>query len=156
MIVSLAEGAKLAGVSRQTIYRKSKNGDLSTTKRPDGTKGVDTSELERVFGNITVSEPVTVTVTAESDTVGQVETADVTLLEVKLASAERRIADLEADKSKLWDQVESQRLLLEHKGQESSPPASLKIDKDAAFLLILGAIVVGGTAALLISVFPSF
>jgi len=46
-LVSKAKAAKLAGVSRTTIYRYANNGKLSMT----GDK-VDTSELIRVFGSI--------------------------------------------------------------------------------------------------------
>lgn len=56
MLVSKSKAAKLAGVSRTTIHRYAKDGKLSMT----GDK-VDTSELIRVFGQISeqVGTPVT-------------------------------------------------------------------------------------------------
>ena len=51
-ILSLSQAAKAVGVSRSTIYKQVKQGQLSATRLPDGSKGVDTSELLRVFGEL--------------------------------------------------------------------------------------------------------
>lgn len=51
-ILSVTEAAKTAGVGKATIYRRLKDGTLTTSKRPDGSKGVDTAELIRVFGEL--------------------------------------------------------------------------------------------------------
>ena len=45
--VTKSEAARLAGVTRQTIHRKVKSGDLSAIRGK-----IDTSELIRVFGSI--------------------------------------------------------------------------------------------------------
>lgn len=47
-IVSISEAARLIGKSRATVHRNIEAGKLSRT--PDG-KGIDTSELMRVFGD---------------------------------------------------------------------------------------------------------
>ena len=52
MIVSVTKAAKLANVSRTTIYEKIKAGELSRT-----TDGIDTSELLRVFGELKTDKP---------------------------------------------------------------------------------------------------
>lgn len=49
-ILSISEAAREAGVARTTIQRALKEGRLSATRQSDGTKGIDTSELYRVFG----------------------------------------------------------------------------------------------------------
>ena len=49
-ILTITEAAKAAGISRPTLYRRIKSGQLSTARQPDGTKGIDSSELVRVFG----------------------------------------------------------------------------------------------------------
>lgn len=49
-LVDLTESARLAGVSRQTIYRKMSDGILSWEVGPDGKRCIETSELIRVFG----------------------------------------------------------------------------------------------------------
>ena len=51
-ILSVTEAAKGAGVGKATIYRRLKEGTLTASKRPDGSKGVDTAELIRVFGEL--------------------------------------------------------------------------------------------------------
>jgi uncharacterized protein YdcH (DUF465 family) len=155
MIVSLAEAAELTGKSRQTIYRKVKKGELAVTTREDNSKGVDTSELERVFGMITVQEAgatdVTVSETAiREDTVQaeerqaeetqleemQPEFADVADLERELASAravqqlyQETINELKTDKLKLWDQVVSQQKLLERNEQMITSLQSHRVKK---------------------------
>lgn len=50
-IISINEAARKTGAARSTIQRAIKNGRLSLTTQPDGTKGIDTSELFRVFGD---------------------------------------------------------------------------------------------------------
>ena len=49
-ILTITEAAKAAGISRPTLYRRIKSGQLSMARQPDGTKGIDSSELMRVFG----------------------------------------------------------------------------------------------------------
>lgn len=53
-ILNLTEAAKQAGIGRTTLWRKAKSGALSTTTFPDGSPGVDTAELFRVFPPETV------------------------------------------------------------------------------------------------------
>jgi len=48
-VVNMTQAAELAKVGRSTLYRHAKKGTLSTTTMPDGSPGVDTSELFRVF-----------------------------------------------------------------------------------------------------------
>jgi len=48
-IVNMTQAAGLAGIGRSTLWRKAKAGVLSTTKFPDGSPGIDTAELFRVF-----------------------------------------------------------------------------------------------------------
>ena len=49
MILTYTECSKLTGKSLSTIYRAVQKGKLSATVRPDGTNGVEVSELERVW-----------------------------------------------------------------------------------------------------------
>ena len=55
-IVSISEAARLTGKSRKTIQRYVADGRISMSQRDAGTKGLDISELVRVFGNL--SHPV--------------------------------------------------------------------------------------------------
>ena len=51
-ILNVTEAAKAAGVGKATLYRRLKDGTLTASKRADGSKGVDTAELVRVFGEL--------------------------------------------------------------------------------------------------------
>ena len=49
-ILTLTQAAKAAGVARSTLYRAIRNGRISVISQPNGSKGIDTVELMRVFG----------------------------------------------------------------------------------------------------------
>ena len=49
-ILTLTQAAKAAGVARSTLYRAIRKGRISVVSQPNGSKGVDTTELIRVFG----------------------------------------------------------------------------------------------------------
>ena len=49
-LLTLTEAAKTAGIARSTLYRAIHNGHISVVSQSDGSKGIDTSELQRVFG----------------------------------------------------------------------------------------------------------
>ena len=50
-VITITEAAKKWNIGRATIYRKLNGGELSGAELPDGGRGVDTSELIRVFGD---------------------------------------------------------------------------------------------------------
>lgn len=64
---TLSESARLTGKSRRTIQRYVKSGKLSAKNDVNGNPSIDTSELIRVFGELShpedtaLSHPVTVT-----------------------------------------------------------------------------------------------
>ena len=49
-IISISEASRRWTIGRTNLYRAVKRGRLNLSTRPDGTRGVDTSELVRVFG----------------------------------------------------------------------------------------------------------
>ena len=51
-ILNISEAARSAGVARSTIQRAIREGRLSATRHANGSKGIDTSELVRVFGEL--------------------------------------------------------------------------------------------------------
>lgn len=53
----VTEAAKLAGVTRRTIYRHIKAGKLSATVTGGGSTVIETSELLRVYGALSQPEP---------------------------------------------------------------------------------------------------
>lgn len=133
-LIPLAEAAELVGVSKPTLYRKAASGLVSVTRDDAGRRMVDTSELERVFGSLRISPetqsnavrpPETAVIQAQLDAAHQV-----------IAAHEARIADLQADKARLWEQVEGQRLLLEHKPQEQHGSRFIEMIVAAAIVLV--------------------
>lgn len=61
---SVTEAAKMAGVTRRTIYRYLKSGKLSAAVTGDDNTQIETSELLRVFGSL--SQPEAEEVSTES------------------------------------------------------------------------------------------
>lgn len=53
--VSVSEAAKLVGKSIKTIYRHIDTGKLSASQNDNGLKSIDVSELQRVYGNIKIT-----------------------------------------------------------------------------------------------------
>jgi TolA-binding protein len=91
--ISLMEASDKWGVSRATIYRKSKSGELSTEMN-NGRKVVDSSEMIRVFGEAPpVSENVSKDISRNS--VRNDEKAlENTYLRQRIKDLETQIADL--------------------------------------------------------------
>jgi hypothetical protein len=56
--IGLAEAAKLTGRNQSSIHRAMKAGRLSYTKNEVGERRIDVAELERVFGNLKIGNPI--------------------------------------------------------------------------------------------------
>ena len=93
---TVTEAAKLAGVTRRTIYRYIKQGKLSTVVTGSDSSQIETSELLRVFGNLSHPEE------SKVSTGSQVEEPEY-------------VTRLMAEMSQLRDLVQRQQLLLEDK-----------------------------------------
>lgn len=133
-ILALADAAKAAGCSRQHLYRLVSKGRLSAVLRADGTRGIDTSELLRVFGQL--AQPATGEVTGGShlgDNRRQQVTAPVTsrleVMEVELRAAQdalrvadERLREAQAREERLLELVAAQTRMLEHKTVSAPPP----------------------------------
>lgn len=55
--VSITDAAKMAGISRQTMYNKYINAGVITVKRVNDEPKIDVSDLIRVFGSIKWLQP---------------------------------------------------------------------------------------------------
>lgn len=55
-IVSISEASRLVNKSRKTIYKHIQQGKLSTVTTIDGLKGIDTSELIRVYSILNIQQ----------------------------------------------------------------------------------------------------
>ena len=51
-VLTLTQAAKATGVARSTLYRAIRKGRISMVSQPNGGKGIDTTELMRVFGTV--------------------------------------------------------------------------------------------------------
>ena len=93
---TVTEAAKLAGVTRRTIYRYIKQGKLSTVVTGSDATQIETSEWLRVFGSLSQPEE------SKVSTGSQVEEPEY-------------VTRLMAEMSQLRDLVQRQQLLLEDK-----------------------------------------
>ncbi|HGN9437055.1 TPA: excisionase family DNA-binding protein [Enterobacter hormaechei] len=125
--VSISEAARLVSVSRPTIYKLLKSGELSYTsvvKHGKSVKTIDTAELIRVFGAI---DGVSV---GQSDTV-KFDDMSTSVNSDFLQSLQLRLTLLQAENAGLKDAVNARdehisslrqaMQLLEHKQSASDP-----------------------------------
>lgn len=118
-VVTIAEAARLSGRSRASLYRAFKAGELSKTSFPDGSAGVDVSELMRAFGPLQGVPETTGRVLDGSEAPGpatDVLEERIRGLESTLKANEALIDELRqriADKDELAEELRGQvRLLL--------------------------------------------
>ena len=116
-ILSLSDAARSAGVARSTLYRKIHQGVVSTVKNHDGSRGVDTSEILRVFGGLQGETSHDTSQPAPPDT-----DRDVALLQAENALLRDHI-------SLLKDELEASRRLLDTISQRLLPAPRKKKKK---------------------------
>ena len=112
-IVSISEASRLTGKTRATIHRHINTGKLSKVKDDTGTKGIDTSELIRVY-DIKINTANTCTNDVK---IAQHDTDELNTLKTRLVV-------LESENNQLKDHIGSLRqamLLLEHRKEEPTP-----------------------------------
>ncbi|KAA5586600.1 helix-turn-helix domain-containing protein [Pseudomonas aeruginosa] len=128
--VSISEAARLAGISRPTIYKLMNSGQLNFTsvvKAGKTVKNIDTSELIRVFGTIAnLPAAKDFTVNSEQE-ITQVNTPDLQHLQHKIELLQKENEGLKEAVASREEHISSLRqamLLLEHKQdtQQPSPP----------------------------------
>lgn len=129
-IVSISEAARLVHVSRPTIYKMIKAGELTYTsvvKHGKSVKSIDTSELIRVFGSLELEQGCKEGNVKVDDNATPVNSA-------VLQDLQHRIALLQMENEGLKDAVSARdahisslrqaMLLLEHKQEEYGVPGS--------------------------------
>ena len=128
--VSISEAARLAGISRPTIYKLMNSGQLNFTsvvKAGKTVKNIDTSELIRVFGTIeNLSAAADFTVKPEQK-ITQVNSPDLQHLqhEIKLLQKENEgLKEAVTSRDEHISSLRQAMLLLEHKqgAQQPLPP----------------------------------
>lgn len=110
-LLTIAEAARRAGVDVSTLHRQIKKGVLSASKGPDGKRGIDTSELARVYPDTARAMAQTM---ADSDQ--SQEPARVENWQARVEELQARVEELERDKRWLqgqtgWLQGQMERLL---------------------------------------------
>ena len=115
-ILTFSQAIRASGASRSTVYRYVKEGKLSATRLPNGRRGIDTAELERVFGPLQ-SFDTSQTIPSKQGRTAKIhpdmfQERDeiVALLRQQVQLLERELVDAKAEKAKLLGLLE-QRLL---------------------------------------------
>lgn len=96
-ILTLTQAARAVGVARSTIYRAIRSGRLSATNQPDGSRGVDTAELMRVYGPL------------QGDMVRNAPEDDAPLLRARIEALERENVLLREMVQASRDEVQASR-----------------------------------------------
>lgn len=128
--VSISEAARLAGISRPTIYKLMNSGQLNFTsvvKAGRTVKNIDTSELIRVFGTIeNLPDATDFTVKSEQQ-ITQVNSPDLQHLQHEIELLQKENEGLKEAVTSRDEHISSLRqamLLLEYKqgAQQPLPP----------------------------------
>lgn len=134
-IVSLSEACRLAKVSRTTLYRYVKKGVISEVLNHDGSKGIDTSELLRVFGSLHGETSVKQGVATGSETSSEtLRVSNETNVSGENALLQERIRGLElllSEKDARISELASMVRLLEDKSREGRAESPRAGDGDA-------------------------
>jgi hypothetical protein len=111
MFLNVSQAAKLAGVTRNTIYRALKSGRMSQTER-----GIDLAELERCFGPLkadTAQQPEAVR-DAQQEQILSVMAEHSAMLREQLEFTKAQLEAAQERERRLLDIVEQQSRLLAH------------------------------------------
>ena len=110
-LVSISEAARLTGKSRKTIQRYVADGRISLSQRDTGRSGIDTSELVRVFGELTHPAPALSRASVSQPDAPSVPPDVAALLATLQAENAVLKAQVEAQNANLTDLRQSLRLL---------------------------------------------
>jgi hypothetical protein len=123
-VVSISEASRLVGKTRQTLYNDRDSGKLSWTSFETGKPGIDTSELQRVYGPLKmhpIGQAVRNVKLDGGDAGTAADAASQAVLETELRGAQQRIELLERmlalEATARRQQLESQRAELSAKDQ---------------------------------------
>jgi hypothetical protein len=111
-ILSVAEAARLANIDRGTLKRKLDKGQLSWSTRPDGTKGIELSELARLYPHAagTATSPSSIPKLAAAEDLSSLH-RDVEVLRLRQENEMLRTQLEQAHKDRDWLRGQVERLL---------------------------------------------
>lgn len=112
---SISEAARVAKKSRSTIHRHIKEGKLSKVIGADGRPAIETSELHRVYQDLSHSDSSSTPEMVHHDTPRK--TASTSALEAELAALRTERDYLKDERDRWVSQAERLTLLLTHDGQ---------------------------------------
>lgn len=128
-LVSISEAARLTKRSRTTIYRYRDEGKISISSDHQGNPMIDTSELMRVFGPISLDitehpheQDGEHCVTDENDTVHPGKTTENTMLRESVRRLETALEEAKQREAWLQGQMERLTVLLTHANPPSQAP----------------------------------
>jgi len=110
-VVSVSQAADMVRKDRQTLYNHRKQGKLSFVRREDDSFGVDTAELQRVYGKLYIvaaEESAKYNSAPDSDEIKRLR-HELQLQELKLKHSEEKIEDLEQDRDEWRDRFDEAR-----------------------------------------------
>ena len=139
MKYTVIEAAKIAGISRQTIYRHIDKKPISTEKDDEGNIFIDASELLRIYGD-KLNFDVTNTKNDNKENNEKLQavtssnsTDSIKIIEERLNSASKQIEMLETqmqrEREMLEDQIGTLRSALEKSQETQSKTVTLLEDK---------------------------
>lgn len=99
--LNISQAAKTAGVARSTIQTHIKQGKLSAEVLGNGDKVIDTSELLRVYGELTTPDVVE----QNGNSSHQTTPPNVQVLQEKVTLLQAQVVELQQDKTDLKAQI---------------------------------------------------
>ena len=112
-VLNFSQASRATGASRSTLYRYIEEGKISVVRLPNGKRGIDVTELERVFGPLKPwdTPPKKRGRTDETqENVFQDRSEVIELLRQQVELLERELTSAKEEKARLLDLLE-QRLL---------------------------------------------
>ena len=126
MVVNISEAARMASKTRRTIYKHINQGKLSATRDSKGNKGIEVSELIRLYGD-------DVKPSGEKKNGNGIQEGCTTVYnDEKLDLLLKKIESLEGEVGRLNETVENLNNRLEYK---PVPTAPIKPDNDISSLM---------------------
>jgi len=117
--VSVSEAAKLTGKSAKTIYRHIDIGKLSSSQNENGSKSIDISELQRVYGNLKLRNENPI----DSQMSGIENQNDIRLRQL-LQQENEMLKKLLNEKENHIDSLKQALFLIEHKVNKQERPSN--------------------------------
>lgn len=118
---NISEAARLVGKSRSTVHRHIKEGKLSKVLGKDGNPAVETSELRRVYGDLSHQDSSAPAIVIRHNTPN--ETGSLASMEVELAALRVERDNLKDERDRWASQAERLTLLLSHDNVLRERPA---------------------------------